>query len=392
MLHLIARLNIGGPAVLVIDLASGLDKDRFDLTLAAGEVKAGEDQMDFWANNQNVKWINVPGLTPELTKGNLTAWREVRRLIKQVEPDILHTHTAKAGTIGRLAVMGLGRRRPKVVHTFHGHVLSGYFSEWKSGLFNRIERWLAKSTDRVIVLSQEQAHDICQLYSVCPPDKTRIIPNGLDFTRFLKAEPGRLRAELGLRPDKFLLGFIGRLTKIKNPHDVIRAIAQVNQNDREAHLIVVGQGELESELRNEADALGLDGRIHFLGWREKMESVYSDLDLVALVSQNEGLPLVLLEAMAAGRPVVSTLVGGAPSLLGIDVRPADGGFAPARRGMAVRRGDPYGLARAIEWVMDNPGRAAGLAGAGRDYVLDRHGQARFLDAHARLYLELMEGR
>ena len=145
-------------------------------------------------------------------------------------------------------------------------------------------------------------------------------------------------------------------------------------------------------MRAEANELGLGGRIHFLGWREKMEAVYRDLDLVALVSQNEGLPLVLLEAMAAGRPVVSTPVGGAPSLLGIDVRPATGGFAPARRGLAVRRGDPLGLARAVEWVIDNPDRATGLAGAGRDYVLDRHGQARFLDAHARLYLELMEGR
>ena len=221
---MIARLNIGGPAVLVIDLASGLDKDRFDITLAAGEVKAGEDQMDFWANNHKIDWISVPGLSPELAKGNLTAWRAVRRLVKQVKPDILHTHTAKAGTIGRLAVMGLGRQRPKVVHTFHGHVLSGYFSEWKSGLFNRIERWLAKSTDRVIVLSQEQADDICQLYRVCPPDKTRVIPNGLDFTRFLEAEPGSLRTELGLGPDQFLLGFVGRLTQIKNPQDVIRAI------------------------------------------------------------------------------------------------------------------------------------------------------------------------
>ncbi len=392
VLELIARLNIGGPAVVVLDLAAGLDQRRFRVEVAAGRVGPGEAQMDFWAEARGIKWTHVPGLSPELGAGNATALVFIRRLLCQRTPDVLHTHTAKAGTLGRLAALGLGPDRPRKIHTFHGHIFSGYFSPLKSRMFLTVERALARVTDRVVVLSQEQAEEIGRTYRVCPPHKIVVIPIGLDLKPFQKATAGRLREKLGIDPETFLIGFIGRLTAIKDPLLLLHALAGLQgMLKRPTALMMVGEGELSGRFEAEAERLGLADRVHRLGWQKSMAEVYAALDVLALTSRNEGLPLVLIEALAAGRPVVATNVGGVPSLLGLRRAPTAADFAVGERGLVFNAGDLAGLLKALMWLGENKSQAADLAAAGRRYVNRCHEQERFLQAHAELY-EAVSGR
>jgi len=386
VLELVARLNIGGPAALIIELAAGLDRDRFAVEIAAGRVGPGEDEMGFLARQQGVDWISVGGLSPVLGAGNAAAFRAIRTLLAQRRPDVLHTHTAKAGALGRLAALSLGRRRPKLVHTFHGHVFSHYFSPAKARFFLAVERFLARFTDRIVVLSPEQAEEIAQTFRICSPERLALIPVGLDLAPFAQARPGRLRQELGLDAKDFLVGFVGRLTPIKDPLMLIRAAARAREGTaRPVHLVLVGDGELAAEAAAEAGRLGFSREVHFLGWREELAPIYADLDLLALTSLNEGLPLVLIEALAAARLVASTPVGGVPGLLGLASRPEAGGFTIAQRGLCLSVGDEAGLASAIGWTAAHPQEAAELGRAGQDYVLDRHDCQAWLAGHAALY-------
>ena len=389
-MELVARLNIGGPAALIIELAAGLKRDRFTVEIAAGRVGPGEDEMGFLARQEGVSWISVGSLSPVLGAGNLAAFWDIRRLLAERRPEVLHTHTAKAGTLGRLAALTLGQRRPRLVHTFHGHVFSHYFSPAKTRFFLAIERFLARFTDRIVVLSPEQAEEIAQIFRICSPERLALIPVGLDLAPFAQARPGRLRQELGLSPADFVVGFVGRLTPIKDPLMLIRAVARAREGAaRPVHLVLVGDGELAGEAAAEAGRLGFSREVHFLGWREDLAPIYADLDLLALTSLNEGLPLVLIEALAAARLVASTPVGGVPGLLGLVSRPEAGGFTKAQRGLCLSVGDEAGLAAAIVWAAAHPQEAAELGRAGQDYVLDRHDCQTWLAGHAALYQSLV---
>ena len=385
VMELIARLNVGGPARLLADLAAGLRPPEFNLLTAAGRVGPGETEA---AWPEDLPLTRIEALTPVLGAGNRRALAEISALLGEVRPAILHTHTAKAGTLGRLAAMlrlkRIGGRRLRLVHTFHGHVFSGYFSRMASRLVVAVERRLAALTDRVVVLSPEQAHDLCQVFGVCRPEKIVVLPNGLDTAPFAQARPGLLRRELGLEAETPLVGFVGRLTAIKDPATILRAIAHIYS----AHLALAGDGELRQDLQDLAAELGLAGRIHFLGWRSDMASFYADLDLLVLASRNEGLPLVVLEALAAGRPVVSSLVGAVPSLLGAGETPDPGRFALAQRGLVCRPEDPTGLAAAMEWAIAHKDAALDLARAGQAHVASHHSREAFVAAHAALYRQL----
>jgi len=390
VIELIARLNIGGPAVLVLDLAAGLDPKEFQVLVAAGKVGPGEAQMDFWAKARNIRWTPVRGLSPALGEGNLSSLRDVFKILSRQKPRILHTHTAKAGTVGRLAALGRGPARPRLVHTFHGHVFRGYFPPLKTRLFLAVERLLARFTDRVVVLSQEQAADICRVFRICREEKVAVIPAGLDLEAFRRAGPGGLKNRLGLGAETFLVGFVGRLTAIKDPMTLLRGMAKArDRSPRPLALVLAGGGEMEAEVKAEAARLGLPA--FFLGWREGTADLYPELDLLVLSSRNEGLPLVLIEALAAARPVASTPVGGVPGLLDMGKLPDHGSFTPAQRGLLFPVGDEEGLARAVLWSLEHRPELTRMALAGQSHVLARHGREGFLRAHADLYRDLLGG-
>lgn len=315
VLRVIARLNVGGPAIHTILLTKLLSPERFTSTLITGQVSPHEGDMGYLAETHGV----MPQILPEL--GREIHWRDdlialwkMYRLIRRIRPAIVHTHTAKAGMLGRLAARLAGV--PILVHTFHGHVFHSYFSPLKTQIFLRIERILGKCSDAIITVSPKQREEILG-YGIGDPEKVRVIGLGLELQPFVneEGERGILRRELGLVPDTPLIGIVGRLVPVKGHCYFLEAAQNVLQKDASVHFVIVGDGELRAELEQYADELQIGSHVHFLGFRPNAPDLFLDLDLVALSSLNEGTPVTVIEAMASGKPVVATQVGGVGDLV-----------------------------------------------------------------------------
>ncbi|MEZ6032614.1 MAG: glycosyltransferase [Planctomycetaceae bacterium] len=332
VVRLIARLNVGGPAQHVAWLNAGL-RDEFDCTLIAGNISPGEDEMTDFARNMGVEPIIVSGLSREISLRDLPAAWHVYRLLLKLKPDIVHTHTAKAGTIGRIAATLyrwftpatlIGRPRAcRVVHTYHGHVFHSYFGRTKTRLILLIEKVLAQVTDRIVVISRRQLEEITSLLGADHESQFCIIPLGLDLERFSGWQNRRpfIREAIGAEPDDILVGIVGRLVDVKNHELFLNAVAAfvsdyASRLDHRVRFVIIGNGPLQEQLMQQSRDLHLAGHVTFMGLRTDPENFYPGLDIVMLTSKNEGTPLSLIEAMANGRPVLSTAVGGVVDLLG----------------------------------------------------------------------------
>jgi glycosyltransferase involved in cell wall biosynthesis len=316
VVRVLSRLNIGGPAIHVITLTAGLDPARFDSLLVTGTENAGEGSMLDLAVSQGVRPVVIPEIVGEAQfRGrDVTALLALYRLIRARRPHIVHTHTAKAGFIGRLAARLAGV--PIIVHTFHGHVLHGYYGAGKTRLLRRMEQMLAGLTDQIIAVSEQVKRDLIA-YRVARADKIRVIPIGLDLRTFLddSTPRGELRREIGLTNGAPLVGIVGRIFPIKNHRLFLDAAAAVAAEERTARFVVVGDGILRAAMEQHARAIGIADRVVFTGWRRDLARIYADLDVLVVSSNNEGTPVSAIEAMAAGRPVVATSVGGLPDLI-----------------------------------------------------------------------------
>ena len=376
--RIVTRLNVGGPATHVMLLAARLRPLGYETRLIAGRPSASEGDMQLLRPVDGVSPRIVPTLGREIRPRDLRAFVDLVSILRSFRPLIVHTHLSKAGALGRLAARAAGV--PLVVHTFHGNVLSGYFDPVRTGTFLRIERALARITDKVIAISPGQADEIARR-GIARGDKVAVIPLGLDLTPFLGAVPGRLRAELDIGPDVPIVALVARLVPIKGVDLFLGAAARVLRFGRTAVFVVVGDGEERTRLEAEARARGLTTSVRFLGWRADLPKIYADADIVALTSHNEGTPVSLIEALAAGRAVVGTSVGGVPDLL-------DG----ATRGLLVPPGDEEALARAIVRLLDTPSLRASLGRAGRGYVFPELDIATLIGRMDNLYRGLLEGR
>lgn len=311
IVRIIARLNIGGPAIHATLLTAGLNHGRFATTLLAGAVGPHEGDMTYYATARNVYPVIVPALGPELGLANdLRALASLRAHLRTAAPAIVHTHTAKAGALGRAAA--LLRRVPVIMHTFHGHVFRGYFGPRQTAAFLRIERTLARRTTTIIAVSARLRDELVDEFHLAPRERIHVVPLGLDLTPFQPAERlrGRFRPTLGIEESTPLIGIVGRLVPIKRHDLFLRAARLLRDRIPSAQFALVGDGELRETLRSQSAALGLAGCTHFVGWQRDMAAVYADLDVVALTSGNEGTPVSLIEAQASGIPVVATEVGG----------------------------------------------------------------------------------
>ena len=379
VLRVIARLNVGGPALHVSYLTSELDRIGYETLLVAGRVSEGEGSMESAATDRGIAPVYIPSLQREISPFvDAVSIARLARIIREFRPHILHTHTAKAGAVGRLAAQAAGRARPPVVvHTFHGHVLRGYFGAGKTEVFRRLEKTLARATDALIAVSPEVRDDLVSL-GIAPAAKIAVIRLGLDLDARTTAPAdarSALRAELAIPDDAFVVGWLGRMTEIKRVEDLLRGFASVSED---AHLLLAGDGPLRHDLEALGRDLGLGQRAHFVGFRDDVGSVYAASDVIALTSMNEGTPVTMIEALAAGRPVVSTDVGGVSDVV-----------ESGRSGLLVAPGDVDALSAALSRLENAPEERARMGEAGRESVRDRYSVPRLVRDVDALYRDLL---
>ena len=372
--RVIARLNIGGPAIHATLLTAGLS-ERYRTTLATGTVADDEEEATDLLRRFHVEPVRIRGLGRSIAPfDDARALFDLMRLFRRIRPQIVHTHTAKAGALGRVAARLTGV--PHVVHTFHGHVLSGYFGPLGSRLVAWAERGLSLLTDRVLAVSDEVGKDLCERHGAVPRKKLRVVPLGLPLRPFLDCAQhrGALRAELGLTGKEPIASLVGRLVPVKEPWVALDAWQLVRQEFPTAQLVVVGAGDELSKLEARQDA-----GVHFLGWRRDTDCILADVDVALLSSRNEGTPVALIEAAAAGVPAVATRVGGVPSVV-----------VENETGLLAARGDAAGLAAAIVALLRDDERRRQMGMAAREHVRERFSSERLIGDLERLYDEFVD--
>jgi glycosyltransferase involved in cell wall biosynthesis len=382
ILRIIARLNIGGPARHVILLDTGLQARGHKTELVHGAIGAYEASMEPLASEQGVPTIKMSclGRSMRLLKDAHACFRLVKLMFSE-RPDIVHTHTSKAGMVGRTAALVFNATRPRrgrcaVIHTFHGHVFEGYFPRLVSALVRRIEQVLALSSDRIVTVSPRQRLDIVQRFRIAPDRKVATIPLGLDLQPLLQLSSAApdLRQELKIDREGVVVGFVGRLVPIKDPETLVRAFARAREIVPNLYLVVAGDGQLRKSLEALSRELGLDRHVRFLGWTDCLACLYATVDICALSSINEGTPVALIEAMAARKAVVATEVGGVPDLIQDGVN-----------GLLVPPRDVGRLAEAIVRLAKTPELRCRMGAAGREYAGANHSAERLVCDVERLY-------
>ena len=391
VLRLITRLNIGGPSIHAVALTDRLTARGFATRLIHGRLGAGEGDM---------RYLLPPGVDArELASlgrsvaplQDARALAAVRAIIRDFQPDIVHTHMAKAGLVGRLAAAlhnrthdrmhgRAGARRIKVVHTYHGHVLEGYFNPATTRLFLGVERALARVTDRLVAISPRIRDELAGDLRIGRPDQYRVVPLGFDLAELATIDDGRraeARRALALPADAHVVVTVGRLTAIKQHTLFLETARLVAERDRAALFLIAGDGELRPELEAAVRGSAIADRVRFLGWRRDLAAIYGASDVFLLTSRNEGTPVALIEAMAAGTPGVSTDVGGVRDVIDSD---QVGRLAPF--------GDASALAAAVVALLGDREERRRMGERGRQSVVARYQIDRLVGDIDALYREL----
>ncbi len=395
IVRVISRLNIGGPAIQAVLLSDRLQGHGYSTLLVTGAPDRAEGDMSYLLAGTAVRRRHIRALGRAIRP-----WRDARAaatlaaIMWQERPHLLHTHAAKAGALGRAVVLAYnalagawarGRGRPftrcRMVHTFHGHVLEGYFRPSVSRLFVGIERWLARRTDCLVTVSDAVREDLLRR-GVAEPARVRVIPLGLPLEPFLRLP------EPSPRPGPLRVGCIGRLVPIKNHRLLFEAVVRARAAGVDMVLEVIGDGELRRSLESAARVLG--PAVRFRGWASDVAGLYAELDAVCLTSLNEGTPVSLIEGLAAARPAVATDVGGVREVLGAapGAAPVPGGCAEAAHGWLARSRDAIGLAAAFARLAESPERRQRMGRSGRTAVQARYGSERLVRDVQALYKEL----
>lgn len=382
--RIIARLNIGGPAIQAISLTRLMEERGFSTHLVRGAEGPDEGNMDHLARELGVSPTLIEQMRRDPGRDDLKALRRLIRILRRDRPDIVHTHAAKAGTLGRLATLiafPFPSSRPVLVHTYHGHSLTGYFSGRTAEFYRRIERALGRFTDRLIAVSPEVRDELVAL-DVAPAEKFEVIPLGFDLAPFTNDERRKerraaLRAEWGVDPDAELVTLIARLVPIKRVDRFLRLARQLAGRPG-IRFAIVGDGELHEKLHSSADARALERQLVWAGFRPDIPDVCFASDVVMLTSDNEGTPVSLIEAQAAAVPVVGTDVGGVRSAVQDGVS-----------GLLAAVDDEAGLANAASQLLDDRARAERMGQAGRQHATSQFSIHRLVDDVDVLYSGLL---
>jgi len=322
VLRILNRLIVGGPVLNATYLTKYLSPE-FETLLVVGEKEAHEKSADYLAEQLDIDYITIPQMGRAISPVNdYQAFKQLKKIIKDFKPDIVHTHAAKPGALGRLAASVCNV--PAIVHTYHGHVFHSYFNNLKSGVYINAERFLARRSSTLIAISEAQRKELVDDFKIASADKFRVIQLGLDLDKFCEGQAekrAKFREEFCVADDEIAIGIIGRLVPVKNHDLFLTAIAHVVKNSaKKIKAFIVGDGETRPDLENKAKQLGLsfstqNDTTHphplvFTSWRSDVDTINAGLDIITLTSLNEGTPVSLIEAQAANKPIVSTRVGG----------------------------------------------------------------------------------
>src|SRR5687768_5793131 len=391
VLRILNRLIIGGPSKNAVYLTRYMQPD-FDTMLVIGGKEDHEQDADFLATANNVQPTCIPQMNRAISPGNdWYAYQKLKKLIKEFKPDVVHTHAAKSGALGRLAARHANV--PVIIHTFHGHIFHSYFNSLKTNLFIKAERYLGGLSDAIIAISDEQKKELSGNFKIASAEKFKVIPLGLDLDHFTidrEAKRNKFRTEFGLEDDTVAIGIIGRLVPVKNHSLFIGALKYILSNSSvKVKAFIIGDGESRKAIEKMASALEIRFSKHtdqqhphplvVTSWRTDIDTICAGLDIIALTSLNEGTPVSLIEAQAAGKPIVSTRVGGI----------ADVVLENKTALLSDIDNEKAYCDNLLQLVSDISMRQR-FSNAGQEYVLNKFGYRRLVADMSNLYRELLD--
>lgn len=389
VLRIINRFNLGGPSYNVANLSKYLAPE-YETLIIGGDKEPGEDSSLYIFHDMGLEPVVLPEMSRSVNFMNdLRAYRKIKAVIKEFKPDIVHTHAAKAGALGRLAAWRC--KVPVIVHTFHGHVFHSYFGKLKTTFFKQVERYLAKRSSAIIAISEKQKSELCDEHKIAPAQKINVIPLGFNLDRFTQQQEEKrktFRSGYNVADDELCIVIIGRLAPVKNHPLFLKAIRHVKDNTaKKIRAFVVGDGTIRHELEALCDELQLDhcywpekkagATITFTSWITDVSYPLAGSDIVCLSSFNEGTPVSLIEAQAASRPIVTTRVGG-----------IENSVSP-QAAFLTEPGHEAGFSEKLLVLTQNTAKRLEMSGAGKDFVLQRFGYQRLVGDMRRLYEALL---
>lgn len=306
-------MNVGGPALHVALLTKYLE-DEYETLLVSGMLDKGDKHAGYLAEEKGINVRYIPHISRDINLfQDWLGYREIKKIIRSFKPDMVHTHTGKSGAIGRMAAAEL--KIPHIVHTYHGHFYHSYFSSLTTKIFLNIERYLAKKTSRIIVISSRQLKELSEDFPIAPKEKFVVIPLGFELEKFYKdteAKRKKFRTQFSISDETIAVGLVGRMVPVKNHRMFLNSIAELKEKitGKKNKFFLIGDGYLRPQIEKMIDELQIKNVIILTSWLENIEEVIAGLDIVALTSLNEGTPVSLVEALAGKKAIISTRVGG----------------------------------------------------------------------------------
>ncbi|MBW6496935.1 MAG: glycosyltransferase [Bacteroidales bacterium] len=391
VLRILNRFNLGGPTYNAAYLTRYLPPE-FETMLLGGKNDPTEKNSEFIPNQLGIKPLILDDMRRELSaQSDWRAYRQIRQIMKDFQPHIVHTHASKAGALGRMAANSL--KVPIILHTFHGHVFDAYFSHLKASFYKSVERRLASLSTGIIAISDAQQFDLSHKYKICPEEKIRVIPLGFDLSRFRENQTEKRKAfreKHLIADDEIAIGIVGRLVPIKN-HDLFLEALKIlkGKSGSKIRAFIVGDGESRTHIEHKARQLDLDftdwntrpqkAFLTFTGWITEMDQVNAGMDIIALSSLNEGTPVSLIEAQAAEKPIVSTNVGGISNVV-----------VPDKTAFLTASNDPSGFAEKLLLLAKNGELRKQMGDGGWAMVGQKFHYQRLVDDMSAYYFELLD--
>jgi glycosyltransferase involved in cell wall biosynthesis len=391
VLRIFNRLVVGGPVLNVTYLTKYMAPD-FETLLVVGERESHEKSAEHLAHQLGIDFVTVKGMGRSVNPASdYFAYRKIKKLIRSFKPDIVHTHAAKPGALGRLAAYS--EEVPVILHTFHGHVFHSYFNPVKTRFFIQTERFLAKRSDAIIAISEQQKKELVSDFRIAPEEKTTVVPLGFDLDRFRigqEEKRRKFRKEFNLSDDEIAIGIIGRLVPVKNHYLFLKAIKHVfDKSSKKVKAFIIGDGETREDLQNLAREVNIPFSTEqsvehvyplvFTSWRSDIDCINAGLDIICLTSLNEGTPVSLIEAQAANKPVVSTRVGGIADIV-----------TEGETALLADVGDTEMFCDHILRLVQDDQLRTRLGENSFRHVMERFSYQRLVSDMSRLYYELLE--